>query len=296
VACGLPTGFHPDCFSISTMTSSETIICRPTPWFLLRAVVMLLMFGVFSVLFYLDGSTGYRKKNEGFFLKKAFQDANTSFSEMNADGKLTADAWKAYAGKQSVRFSVGEEPEDPSILPADIKLPMPWPAILQDFERMKPLQWNILWREYSKEQGLAASPPEEHYSAKKIREQWIVFGICSVLSLTAAFILLRTLRRTISVDGQAVTTQQGKRVPFGDLKKLDLRKWETKGLAFIDYDGASGKGKIRIDGLTYGGFKKDQDEPAERLMKQIRAHFSGEIIEYATVTENAPTDEESKPS
>lgn len=278
------------------MTSSETIVCKPTPWFLLRAVVMLLMFGVFSVLFYLDGSVGYRKKNEGYFLNKAFQDANTRFSEMNAGGSLTAARWKAYAEKQSVKFSVGNEPEDPSILPPDIKLPMPWPAILQDYDRMKPLQWNILWREYTKEHGLPASPPEEHYTAQKIREQWIVFGICSVLSLIAAFILLRTLRRTISVDGQAVTTQQGKRVPYGDLKKLDLRKWETKGLAFIDYDGASGKGKIRIDGLTYGGFKKDQNEPAERLMKQIRAHFSGEIIEYASVAESTPADEESKPS
>lgn len=278
------------------MTSTETIICKPTPWFLLRAVVMLLMFGVFSVLFYLDGSTGYRKKNEGYFLKKTFQEANTKFSEMNANGKLTAAEWSAYAGQQSVKFSVGKEPEDPSILPADIKLPMPWPAILHDYERMKPLQWNIPWLEYSKERGLASSPPEEHYTARKIHEQWIVFGICSVLFLFAAFILLRTLGRSISVDAEAVTTQQGKRVPYADLKKLDLRKWDTKGLAFIDYDGASGKGKIRIDGLTYGGFKKEQNEPAERLMKQIRAHFSGEIIEYASVVENTATDEESMPS
>jgi hypothetical protein len=64
---------------------------------------------------------------------------------------------------------------------------------------------------------------------------------------------------------------------------LDLRKWETKGLAFIDYDGPSGKGRLRIDGLTYGGFKKEQGEPAERLMRHIRARFSGEVLEYAPV-------------
>ncbi len=80
-------------------------------------------------------------------------------------------------------------------------------------------------------------------------------------------------------------TQQGKRVPFTDFKTLDLRKWDTKGLAFIDYDGASGKGRIRIDGLTYGGFKKENDEPAERLMQRIRSRFSGEIIEYAPVAD-----------
>ena len=261
------------------MSSSESIVLKPTPWFLLRALVMLLMFGVFSVLFYIDGSTGYRKKNEIYYLHKAFQTANGEFSKMNSSGALTAQEWKEFAEKQNVAV-----PDDRSLMPATAALPLPWPAILQDFERMKPLQWNILWREYTKERGFNASPSEEPYSAQKIREQWIVFWICSALTLIALFFLLRTIRRSISVDGESIANQTGKRVPFSDLTTLDLRKWETKGLAFIDYDGASGKGRIRIDGLTYGGFKKENDEPAERLMRRIRDHFSGEIIEYSTIS------------
>ncbi len=248
---------------------------------------MLLMFGVFAVLFYIDGSTGYRKKNESFYLRKAFQTANDEFSKMNSGGSLTPEAWKSHAEKQSVAF-----PEDRSILPVSLEIPMPWPAILHDFERMKPLQWNILWREYSKERGLNASV-EEPYDAQKIREQWIVFVICAALAVVAAFFLLRTINRSISVDDEALTTSRGKRIPFADLKTLDLRKWETKGLAFIDYDGPSGKGRIRIDGLTYGGFKKENDEPAERLMRWVRSRFSGEIIEYAAVTSSGPKDGES---
>jgi hypothetical protein len=272
------------------MTSTETIVCKPTPWFLLRAVVMLLMFGVFAVLFYIDGSTGYRKKNESFYLHKTFQSANDEFSKMSSGGALTPEAWKAHAAKQSVEF-----PDDRSLLPASIQLPMPWPEILHDYEKMKPLQWNILWREYTKQRGLNASPPEEPYTAGKIGEQWVVFWICLGLSLIAAFFLLRTIRRSITADAEAVTTQQGKRIPYADLKVLDLRKWETKGLAFIAYEGPSGKGRIRMDGLTYGGFKKEKDEPAERLMRQIRSRFSGEIIEYTTVTDEAPNNAESKP-
>ncbi len=278
------------CFSTTPMSLSESIVCKPTPWFLLRGVVMLLMFGTFAVLFYLDGSSGYRKKNESFYLHKTFQIANDEFAKKNSSGTLTAAAWKTFAAEQSVTF-----PKDRSVLPAAIQLPMPWPAILHNYERMKPLEWNILWREYTKERGLNSSPPEEPYDAQKIKEQWIVFIICAVLAVTAAFFLLRTLKRSISADSEAITTQQGKRVPYADLTKLDLRKWETKGLAFIDYDGASGKGKIRIDGLTYGGFKKENDEPAERLMRQIREHFSGEITEYARALENEPADHESQP-
>jgi hypothetical protein len=118
-----------------------------------------------------------------------------------------------------------------------------------------------------------------------------------VLALVSVFFLLRTVRRSISVDGESVTDQTGKRVLFGDLKTLDLRKWETKGLAFINYDGAAGKGRIRIDGLTYGGFKKENDEPAERLMRRIRSNFSGEIIEYSTISsDEAPKHESESPS
>ena len=274
------------------MSPTETIVCKPTPWFLLRALVMLLMFGVFSVLFYIDGSTGYRKKNESFYLYKAFQQANADFAKMNssgssaADSTLTPEVWKSYAAKQSVAF-----PADPSVLPSNLKLPMPWPDILQDYDKMKPLQWNILWREYTKERGLNAEPPEEPYDAQKIHEQWVVFGVCLTLSLIAAFYLARTLGRTISADGESVTTQLGRRIPLADLKTLDLRKWDTKGLAFIDFDGTSGKGRIRIDGLTYGGFKKENDEPAERLMRHIRSRFSGEIIEYTTDSSTTSTDD-----
>jgi len=272
------------------MSPSESIVCKPTPWFIFRAVVMLLMFGVFAVLFYVDGTTGYRKKNESFYLHKTFQTANQKFSEMNSSGSLTPDEWQRFAASQSVSF-----PPDHSILPATLQLPMPWPAVLHDFDRMKPLQWNILWREYTKERGLNAAPPEEPYDAQKMKEQWIVFVICSALAALAAFFLLRTLNRSISADADAITTQQGKRVPYADLKALDLRKWDTKGIAFIDYDGASGKGRIRIDGLTYGGFKKETDEPAERLMRQIRSKFSGEIIEYTSLRNGDARIAESKP-
>lgn len=259
-------------------SAPDPIVCKPTPWFIFRASVMLVMFGVFSVLFYLDGSTGYREKNEAYFLHRQFRLASEEFAKLNADGALTPDEWKSHAESRTV-----DMPEDRSILPATIKLPMPWPEILHDYDRMKPLQWKQLWLEYSKSRGFDADPPEKTYDARTIRHQWVVFWICLTLAAGALFILLRTLRRSISADDEAITTQQGKRIPYADLKTLDLRKWETKGLAFIDYDGPSGKGRIRIDGLTYGGFKKEQDEPAERLMRRIRPRFSGEVLEYAPV-------------
>jgi len=266
-------------FSGVLMPPELPIICKPTRWFTVRAMAMFLMFGVFAVYFYYDGSIGYRKKNEAFYLNKTFHAANEEFSRMNAEGGLTPEIWKEHAAKQNVRF-----PEDRSLLPADIKLPMAWPSLLHDFERMKSLQTNLLWREYTGIRGMDESVKEKPFDAREIGEQWVVFWICLALALGALFLLLRTLRRSFIAEEEVLVTQQGKRIPYSDLKLLDLRKWDTKGIAFAEYSGTSGEGRIRIDGLTYGGFRKEDDEPAERLMRQIRSQFSGEIIEYALVT------------
>lgn len=272
--------------TMSDTPPADPIVCKPTPWFKVRATVIFLMFAIFAGWFYIDATTGYRKKNMVFFLHRTFEQASGEFSRMNADGKLTPEQWRAFAAEQEVRF-----PEDRSILPADAELPMPWPEILHDHERMRPLQWKSLWLEYSAEMGLDENPPEEAYSARKIHEQWVVFWICLALALGALFFLVRTLRRSIRADDEAVTSQTGKRVPYGDLRTLDLRKWDTKGLAFLDYEGASGKGRIRIDGLTYGGFKKEENEPAERLMRRIRERFTGEILEYAPLSAISPEED-----
>lgn len=260
------------------MNDSDSIVCKPTPWFLFRALVMLAMFSIFAFLFYKDGSSGYRKANEVYYLFKTFDQATKDFAEQNKSETLTPEDWKKYAATQIVAF-----PKDTSLLPADLKLPMPWPEILQDHERVKPLNMNKLWQDYSKVRKLPAKAPEHPYDAGKIFEQWVVFWVCATLAAGAAFFLIRTIGRSISVNSTGITNQQGKMIPYADLKTLDLRKWETKGLAFLNYDGTSGKGKIRIDGLTYGGFKSENGQPAEELMKHLRANFSGEIIEYAEI-------------
>jgi hypothetical protein len=269
--------------------SPDAIVCKPTPWFLLRALAMLLMFSFFAAYFAYDGAIGYRKKNHIFYLSKSFDEAVIRFNEKNKDNTLTAEEWKSFASTQNVKF-----PEDSYVLPKDLKQPVPWPEILQDHEKIsKVLQANLLWRDYSAVHGYDNKPPEEPMTKREIDEQWICAGVCVILSLVAAFFLFRTFRRRIIADGEGITSQDGKRVSYADLKTLDLRKWDNKGLAYADYDGASGKGRLRLDGLTYGGFKKEDGQPAEMLMERIRSKFSGEIIEF--VREEEVSDEESEP-
>ena len=256
---------------------SERIVCKPTSWFLLRAVAMLLMFGVFAAMFYRDGSTGYREENLAYYLQSAFKKAREEFQ---AKKELSPAEWRAHAEAQTVPF-----PEDRSVLPAGTQVPMPWPPVLHDAGRMKASlseQESKLFDDYRGEQGVKKEAPEKPFDARKILEQWVVFWICLTLFIAALFVLLRTIRRSIAVDGEALYPVDGGRVPFADLVRLDLRKWETKGLAFLWSRREGGERKIRIDGLTYGGFKKEQGEPAEALMRRVRENFRGEIIEFVS--------------
>lgn len=261
---------------------SERIVCKPTPWFLLRAAAMLLMFGVFTVLFFMDGKWGYREKNLSYYVSKAFVQASNEFADR--ESSMSPSEWRAYAEKQTVAL-----PEDRSVLPEGTRVPMPWPEILRDYDAMKAARTgekNKLFNDYRLQAGMKKDAPEHDYPAGKITEQWVVFGICLALTLAAAWVLFRTLGRSMAVDGEALYPPDGGKVPFADLVRLDLRKWDTKGLAFAWAGGRSpGERKIRIDGLTYGGFKKEQDEPAERLMRRLKENFKGEIIEYAAETE-----------
>lgn len=266
------------------MTEASAIVCKPTPWFTMRALIIIVMFGIFAFMFYRDGSVGYREKNLVYYLHPVFEKANQQFVSMNAGDSLTASKWQAFAREQTVPL-----PAEP-VLPVGTKQPMPWPDLLHDFDKMKDMKWHDLWLEYSGGAGLDQKWPEHPYDARKIKEQWVVFWVCLSFVLVASFFLIRTTKRSIIANEESITSAEGKRIAYDEMTRIDLRKWETKGLAFIDYESGNGSGRVRIDGLTYGGFKEENGEPAERLMKKIREKFRGEIIEYVSLSETEADD------
>ncbi|MGB1129702.1 MAG: hypothetical protein ACPG4K_06615 [Haloferula sp.] len=264
---------------------SERIECKPTQWFLLRAAAMLLMFGIFTVLFYKDGSTGYREKNISYYTWRAVEQAAAEFGELQS--KMTPEEWREHVAGKTLDL-----PEDRSILPEGTPETLPWPELLGDYEVMKEGLGNpkkLLFDRYRDEVGMKHDAGDKAFTAGKIFEQWVVFWICLALSLGAVFVLLRTISRKMVLDGSTFQPAGGKAVDLADLVRLDLRRWDGKGLAFAwaKTDGGAER-KIRIDGLTYGGFKKEDGEPAEKLMQALRAGFSGELIEY--VSEEEPSE------
>ncbi|BDS08825.1 hypothetical protein NT6N_38650 [Oceaniferula spumae] len=284
--------------------AQDAVVCKPTKWFLWRALAMLAMFSVFAFLFFQDGMWGYREKNLHFYVHQAFVKAGTDFQEMQnekADSKVPESEWKEFAAKQKVQL-----PEDAAdVLPKDADTDMAWPDILVNGHALMSESGGqngatTLWEQYTASmkdvEGKAwdIDPGEHPMDAGKIREQFIAMGVAMLLIAITLFFLIRTLSRSISADNEALYTQTGKRIPYTDMVRVDKRKWDSKGLALIYYTEGGEEKKAKIDGLVYGQFKAEDGAPAEKLFSKIMENFKGEVMEYVLVDE--ADDDESQES
>lgn len=254
---------------------------------------MLLMFVVFIVLFLQDGFTGYRQKNLQYYIYENFKNAGINFEEMQEEGGFSELAWREHVASMRCDF-----PEDAnSILPKDTDLDMMWPSSLADnFEMFSDKGGQNaaikLWEEYAAERKWDATPIDHPMNAGKIREQFYAAGVTGFLALITLYILVRTFRRNIKADSEALYTQDGRRIPYSEMVRIDKRNWDTKGLALIYYNDGDVEKKAKLDGMVYGQFKEEDGAPAERLFRHILEHFKGEIIEYIEENDEAENEEE----
>lgn len=274
------------------MSDGDVIECRPTKWFYLRAAAMVTMFAVFLVLFLKDWKVGWPKKNEVYYTYEAFKEAKDAFATFGG----SADDWNTFASAQRIPF-----PDEDGVLPEGFDTDAPWPAVLTDHAGYKKALEEEgskatppLWTAYTDERGWSSGVPKKSYTQAKIKEQ-LYFGIGSgVLMLIGGFFLVRTSRRTMKADQEAYHAPSGERIPYKALKRIDKRKWETKGLAYLIYEDGGEEKKTKVDGMVYGQFKPEDGAPAEALFKRILSNFSGELIELEEDEEDDEREEEAK--
>ena len=266
------------------MKGAEIIECRATKWFYLRVWAMVIMFGVFLVLFLKDWKVGWPTKNEVYYTYKAFEKAEELFNGR----EWSAEEWESEAREREI-FPAGDV-----VLPAHVDRKARWPLQLSGYEGYRSSvveEGNKtippMWASYTHERGWSSAIPEKSYDGKKIQEQ-LYYGIGSGVLLSGAlFFLVRNSRRSMKVDGEAFYAPCGKRVPFGAIRRIDVRKWRTKGLAYLFFEDASlsaeSKGgalkKSKVDGMVYGQFRKEDGAPAEALFQRILQNFKGELLE-----------------
>lgn len=255
--------------SVSDMSNPSEIICRPSKWFLWRALLMLVMFGGFACYFLYDWKVGYPKKNYVLANYEAFNEAGQAWTvDENRNN------WEEYAAKQTIPFR-----DEEGIYPPETDLEEKWPAILATMSGNG--NDEELWKEFSGEKGWPQSLDlnEDFMPAYKIRHQLIAALVCFALTAIALFFLFRTKSRVMKVDEQGYHPPGGDLIPFGKMTVLDKRKWESKGLATLTYTEGTEEKKAKIDGMVYGQFKEEEGAPAEALFQKILSSFEGELIE-----------------
>jgi len=243
------------------------------------------MFAFFALWFFRDGYTGYREKNAEVVIKQVFLGENESpadkadFAVKALDkfneNEYTPESWEAFACEQWVSL-----PENKSILPRDY-VQLKWPEeIVKGYDSLKKSDMYSLWKAYSQREGLPIEPNEKIYDEDTINNQFVAAVVAVALLLVAIFISLRIMSRSMKVSATGYSPPGGAEIPFSAMRKIDKRKWEGKGLAFIHHEEDGKMKKAKVDGMVYGHFKPEDGAPAEVLFSRIMDNFKGEVIEF----------------
>lgn len=252
--------------------TNNSIICRPTRDTFVRFGIVLLAFFGFGLYFFYDGSVGYRKANEVYFSHQAF--ARLGAEASRGAQHFAAQAQKPLIAAEQVGGAWMVEGKYP--LPAVCQAATTTPAEAADYAAMHK-SWADCWAAYSARMHFPIKPAEHAFDTGAIREQWLAGGVCMLISVAIIYLMLRTRRRVMALEGELVTAA-GQQFRVQEITRLDLRQW-SKGYKGIAYATVNGR-KVRMDGMTYGGFDPAQGQPAETFMQALLARYEGEILEY----------------
>ncbi|MBO5683957.1 MAG: hypothetical protein J6R92_03330 [Akkermansia sp.] len=252
--------------------TTEPIICRPTRDTFVRFGIVLLAFFGFGLYFFYDGAVGYRKANEVYFSYQAFARLGNMASNTGTWDSTQASHPLIPAKQVDGEWMIdGKYP-----LPANCAAVLSTPPEAADYAAMR-RSWADCWTAYTARMHFPVKPAEHAYDTAAIREQWLAGAICMLISGIIIFLALRTRSRIMALEGELVTAA-GQQFHTSDISRLDLRQW-GKGYKGVAYATVNGR-RIRMDGMTYGGFDPDANQPAEQFMQALLARYKGEILEY----------------
>jgi len=215
---------------------SEIIICRVTPWFYRRMGILAAMLLFMGGYFLYDGKIGYRKDNAIAEEKAKFDgDFLKSFDDAKSSGRL--EEWIAKARAEGK--PTGENGEPPK------------------------------WASYAAQRGWPEQPKK--HSEAEIFQQFEWGGAMLLLALAVIVHVLLTRGKKLTGHGQHMIMPNGAEVRFADVFRVDKRKWDNKGLAYVHYRSGGVGRRAVVDDLKYDG--------AGRVLDRLLEQFNGELIE-----------------
>lgn len=143
-----------------------------------------------------------------------------------------------------------------------------WPEINRRWtahEELKTAGREADWPKMAEENGWPVEPPEKMYRQDQLVGQFVL-GSTALLAgfwVLAWFLMCR--KRTVKFDGKTIVGDTGKSVALEEVVDMDLKKWDSKGIAVAIYERQNSKGKLVIDDYKYEG--------AIEIVRAVRKHL-----------------------
>ena len=193
--------------------------------------------------------------------------ANIELNELKEaflSGKRLDLSWEDFARKNEYPLTKDESSESQGGFEK-------FESLYNAFESSKDKRKWSLYGTLSGKKGWSDSEPKYHNSSEILAQ--IIIG--SILLLSSLYVLVLTLinrGRSIGSDEVTFTTEKGLVIDFKTINKIDTRKWNKKGLAYVFYVNERGlPSKTVIDDLKYKG--------ADEILERIKNEFTGELVE-----------------
>lgn len=220
---------------------SDTVIeCPLFPWYSRlnhRYLGLGTMFVVLALWFSYDGAITWPNQNKQAEAFKSYKQVIESYQAAKAAG--TEVSWIADAKQRGIEFDSKGEP--------------------------------LSWAAFAARKGWPERP--KAHTQAEIDQQFYLAGFLGVLLIIMAVRLF--LERNTKLIGHAnhLLLPSGERIDYADVFRIDQRKWDDKGLAYLTYHSGDRTKKAVLDDLKYNG--------AAQVLDRLLANFHGELIQKA---------------
>ncbi len=240
------------------MAEGEAIECVVAPWYYRRLGLIILVLAGCGCWFLYDGMVGWPKSNHGADLYDAFHGAR--------NGKNWADLERENGWSES---DPGNDPGTAESLAESLA------ELRAAFEAGAGEQ---SWREYTAARRMSEHKPKR-YLQEKIEGQFHWAYGAFLLAAGTAVVLLINAPKKLRADSEGFFPPAGGRVPLAGVFKVDKRKWDNKGLAYVYYrEGDGPSRKAVIDDLKFAG--------AGKILDRLLANFEGDVVDRLPIPED----------
>ena len=139
-------------------------------------------------------------------------------------------------------------------------------ADMDELDRLN--KWNVL----AEEKGWPTGNPGEPFKEFDINEQFYYAGAAGLAALGFLSRFAYMFGRWIECDDTSLRDKAGHETTYANITELNKKKWQSKGIAFVNYKKEDGMERIRLDDFYF-------DRAATRqIMRTVEANIDPALI------------------